>query len=61
MVGFFFGGEGNRLSESFLWNRIVLIKIYPKNDFFEILPIFLDRANIFDHFSDKSLPLENRA
>ena len=31
-----------------------------KNDFFEILVIFLDRANILDHFSDKSLILGNR-
>ena len=31
-----------------------------KNDFFEILVIFLDCANILDHFSDKSLILGNR-
>ena len=30
-----------------------------KNDFFEILPIFLDRANIFSYFSDKFLILGN--
>ena len=31
-----------------------------KNDFFEILVIFLDCANILDHFSDKSLILGNQ-
>ena len=31
-----------------------------KNDFFEILVIFLDCTNILDHFSDKSLILGNQ-
>ena len=31
-----------------------------KNDFFEILVIFLDHTNISDHFSDKSLILGNQ-
>ena len=56
MIGIFFGGENIYYLNFSRRNRIVLIEIYPKMNFYRIF----QTAPILDHSSDKSLFLGNR-